>query len=84
MRNLPPGRGSIETDSIPTPSPDKNQFENSSGFNQTQKRIYSLNRSGIDEMENWVFDVMNLWNKRLDKSEKYLLKVKKERAHDKK
>ncbi|TGL59251.1 ArsR/SmtB family transcription factor [Leptospira sarikeiensis] len=49
-----------------------------------QKRIYSLDNSGIDEISSWILDITNLWNKRLDKLEKYLLKVKKERAHGKK
>jgi DNA-binding transcriptional ArsR family regulator len=49
-----------------------------------QKRLYSLSDSGINEMEKWVLDIKNLWNKRLDHLEKYLLKMKKEKAHDKK
>ncbi|TGN19163.1 ArsR/SmtB family transcription factor [Leptospira idonii] len=49
-----------------------------------QRRIYSLNDSGMDEMENWLLDVKNLWNQRLDRLEKYALRVKKERSHDRK
>jgi DNA-binding transcriptional ArsR family regulator len=49
-----------------------------------QKRIYSLNDAGVNEMEKWLIDIKNLWNKRLDNLEKYLLKVKKEKRHDKK
>ncbi|MGJ4753887.1 ArsR/SmtB family transcription factor [Leptospira kmetyi] len=48
-----------------------------------QKRIYSLNETGIHEMEDWLSDIRNLWNKRLDRLEKYLLKMKKERGRDK-
>lgn len=49
-----------------------------------QRRIYSLNSSATDEMEKWLLDIKNLWNKRLDNMERYLLKLKKERSHDKK
>ncbi len=49
-----------------------------------QKRIYSFNDSGTNEMEKWLLDIKALWNKRLDNMEKYLLKLKKERSHEKK
>lgn len=49
-----------------------------------QKRIYSLSDAGIGEVENWLSEIRNLWNKRLDKLEKYLLKLKTERAREKK
>ncbi|ASV12388.1 metalloregulator ArsR/SmtB family transcription factor [Leptospira santarosai] len=51
---------------------------------EAQKRIYSLNNSGMNEMENWLLDIKNLWNKRLDNLDKYLLKIKKEKFRDKK
>ncbi|MDI7213820.1 metalloregulator ArsR/SmtB family transcription factor [Leptospira santarosai] len=51
---------------------------------EAQKRIYSLNHSGMNEMENWLLDIKNLWNKRLDNLDKYLLKIKKEKSRDKK
>ncbi|BDA80281.1 hypothetical protein LPTSP3_g32110 [Leptospira kobayashii] len=51
---------------------------------EAQKRIYSLDDSGIGEMEDWLLDIRNLWNKRLDNLEKYLLKIKKEKLRDKK
>ncbi|AAN51457.2 toxin-antitoxin system, antitoxin component, ArsR family [Leptospira interrogans str. 2003000735] len=35
-------------------------------------------------MEDWLLDIKNLWNKRLDNLDKYLLKIKKEKSHDKK
>lgn len=41
---------------------------------EAQKRIYSLNNSGMNEMENWLLDIKNLWNKRLDNLDKYVLK----------
>lgn len=49
-----------------------------------QKRIYSFNETGTQEMEQWLIDTKNMWNNRLDKMEKYLLKLKKERANDEK
>ncbi|MBE8365228.1 ArsR/SmtB family transcription factor [Leptospira borgpetersenii] len=51
---------------------------------EAQKRIYSLNNSGMNEMENWLLDIKNLWNKRLDNLDKYVLKIKKEKFRDKK
>ncbi|WP_061205716.1 ArsR/SmtB family transcription factor [Leptospira santarosai] len=51
---------------------------------EAQKRIYSLNNSGMNEMENWLLDIKNLWNKRLDNLDKYVLKIKKEKSRDKK
>lgn len=51
---------------------------------EAQKRIYSFNDSGTDEVEEWLLDIKALWNKRLDNMEKYLLKLKKERSHEKK
>ena len=50
---------------------------------EAQKRIYSLNDSGITEVEKWLLDVRNLWNKRLDNPDRYLAKLKKN-VHDKK
>lgn len=49
-----------------------------------QKRIYSLSDSGIDEVEDWILEIKNLWNKRLDRLEKYLLKMKEDKARGKK
>jgi DNA-binding transcriptional ArsR family regulator len=49
-----------------------------------QKRIYTLNGSGMDEMEKWLLDIRNLWNGRLDRLDKYLLKMKSERLNAKK
>src|ERR1700689_3116331 len=49
-----------------------------------QKRIYSLNGSGTDEMEKWLLDIKNLWNKRLDRLDRHLLKMKSERSYGKK
>jgi DNA-binding transcriptional ArsR family regulator len=50
---------------------------------EAQRRIYSLNDSGITEVEKWLLDVRNLWNKRLDTLDRYLSKLKKN-AHDQK
>jgi len=49
-----------------------------------QKRVYSLNDSGMSEMEDWLLEIKNLWNKRLDHLDRYLMKMKKEKMHDKK
>jgi DNA-binding transcriptional ArsR family regulator len=49
-----------------------------------QKRIYTLNDSGTDEVEKWLLDIKNIWNKRLDRLDRHLLKMKSERSHDKK
>lgn len=49
-----------------------------------QKRLYSIDGKGIDEMEEWLVDIKNLWVKRLDNLEKYVLKMKKERNSGKK
>jgi DNA-binding transcriptional ArsR family regulator len=49
-----------------------------------QKRLYSINGSGIDEMEKWLLDIKGLWNKRLDRLDRYLSKMKGERSHVKK
>ncbi|TGN03966.1 ArsR/SmtB family transcription factor [Leptospira dzoumogneensis] len=51
---------------------------------EAQKRIYSLNGPSINEMEDWLLDIIDLWNKRLDKLDRYVLKIKKERTRDKK
>lgn len=51
---------------------------------EAQKRIYSIDESGISEMEEWLHDIKTLWNKRLDNLDKYLQKMKKERSHGKK
>lgn len=34
---------------------------------QAQQRIYSLNPSGIDEIEDWILSTRRLWAARLDK-----------------
>jgi len=44
-----------------------------------QRRLYSLNPSGMDEMEKWLNDVKS-WNKRFDRLDGYLAKLKRERA----
>jgi DNA-binding transcriptional ArsR family regulator len=45
-----------------------------------QRRIYSLNQSGLDEVGSWISDIKSLWNRRLDHLETFLLKLKKERT----
>ncbi|MCB0404730.1 MAG: winged helix-turn-helix transcriptional regulator [Bdellovibrionales bacterium] len=51
---------------------------------EAQKRIYSISDSGINEVEQWLIEITKLWNKRLDKLDAYLLKIKSERSHGKK
>ncbi|EMJ97412.1 metalloregulator ArsR/SmtB family transcription factor [Leptospira sp. WS58.C1] len=51
---------------------------------EAQKRIYSLNGSSVSEMEDWILEIIDLWKKRLDKLDRYVLKLKKERTRDKK
>ncbi|WII70857.1 metalloregulator ArsR/SmtB family transcription factor [Bdellovibrio sp. 22V] len=51
---------------------------------EAQKRIYSLHESGLSEVEDWLLEIRNLWNERLDNLEKYLLKMKKDKAREKK
>lgn len=51
---------------------------------EAQKRIYSLNGSSVSEMEDWILEIIDLWRKRLDKLDRYVLKLKKERTRDKK
>ncbi|MCG6140866.1 ArsR/SmtB family transcription factor [Leptospira mtsangambouensis] len=51
---------------------------------EAQKRIYSLNQQGMKEMEDWMIEIKNLWVKRLDKLDRYVMKLKMERSNDKK
>ncbi|PJZ82516.1 ArsR/SmtB family transcription factor [Leptospira meyeri] len=51
---------------------------------EAQKRIYSLNQQGMKEMEDWILEIKNLWTKRLDKLDRYVIKLKMERTNDKK
>ncbi len=48
-----------------------------------QRRIYSLNQKGMKEMEDWILEIQNLWIKRLDKLDRYVMKLKTERSNDK-
>jgi len=51
---------------------------------EAQKRIYTLNDSGIHEMEEWLLEIRNLWDQRFDKLDRYLIKMKKEQSRGKK
>ncbi|MGE8719864.1 ArsR/SmtB family transcription factor [Leptospira terpstrae] len=51
---------------------------------EAQKRIYSLDQTGMKELEDWMIEIRNLWIKRLDKLDRYVLKLKMERTNDKK
>jgi len=48
-----------------------------------QRRLYSLG-SGMDEVEEWIDEIKAQWSKRLNKYERYVLKMKKERDREKK
>jgi DNA-binding transcriptional ArsR family regulator len=37
-----------------------------------QKRLYSLNKDGFEEMDEWLQRIRRFWNKRLDALEKIL------------
>jgi DNA-binding transcriptional ArsR family regulator len=45
---------------------------------QAQKRLYSVDEAGINEIGDWLLDVKKIWNKRLDRLDNYLLKLKEE------
>ena len=49
-----------------------------------QRRIYSLNEGGMQEMEDWLLEIHTLWKKRLDRLDAYLQKMKKEKSNGKK
>ena len=49
-----------------------------------QRRLYRLNEVGMGEVEDWLNEVQDLWKKRLDHLDQYLMKLKKERSRDKK
>ena len=49
-----------------------------------QRRIYSLNDGGMQEMEDWLLEIHTLWKKRLDQLDVYLQKMKKEKSNGKK
>lgn len=51
---------------------------------EAQKRIYSLNDSGLNELEKWLQDIRILWNKRLDNLDNYLNKMKEEKYRNEK
>lgn len=46
-----------------------------------QRRLYSVNSAGVDEMQKWLSDIQ-AWNQRLERLGTYLSKLKKERARD--
>ncbi len=48
-----------------------------------QRRLYSINESGLHEIEIWLTDVRKLWSKRLDKLDQYLAKMKLEKNYGK-
>lgn len=51
---------------------------------EAQMRLYSIDQSGLDEMDEWISEVRNLWTKRFNSLGNYLEKLKKERGIGKK
>lgn len=49
-----------------------------------QRRLYSLDPSGMEEVSGWILDMTETWHKRMDSLDAYLAKVKKERSNDNK
>lgn len=49
---------------------------------KAQQRIYSLNESGINEIESWLDEVKSLWNRRLDALDDYLTQLKNEEGNE--
>ena len=43
---------------------------------QAQKRLYSIEESGINEIGEWLTDLKKLWNSRFDALDEYLLEMK--------
>ncbi|MCB1177108.1 MAG: winged helix-turn-helix transcriptional regulator [Leptospiraceae bacterium] len=39
---------------------------------EAQKRMYSIDESGLSEIENWLLDIRKIWNKRLGSLNEYL------------
>ena len=50
---------------------------------QAQKRIYSLNPVPLAELRDWLFDLTNQWEQRLDKLDSMLSNEKKNSNSDK-
>lgn len=45
---------------------------------QAQKRLYSIDQSGINEVGDWLSELKKLWNKRFDALDEYLLELNKQ------
>lgn len=39
---------------------------------EAQRRVYSLNPAGLDEVDKWLAHCREMWNSRLDRLERYL------------
>ncbi len=44
---------------------------------QAQKRLYSINQSGINEISGWILEVKKLWSKQSSALDSYLLDLHK-------
>lgn len=43
---------------------------------KAQKRLYSLDQYGMNEISGWILEVKKLWNKKFDSLDKYLSNLK--------
>lgn len=47
---------------------------------QAQRRIYSINQSGMREIADWLNEIQGLWERRLDALDHYLKKMKRKES----
>ena len=47
-----------------------------------QKRFYSLDLSGLSEIERWALAMKHQWNQRLDRLESYINQLNSQENHD--
>ncbi|MBR30730.1 MAG: transcriptional regulator [Spirochaetaceae bacterium] len=50
---------------------------------KAQKRIYTLDESGMDEIESWLLETRELWKNRMDRLDAHLQAKKKEKRNGK-
>ncbi|MEQ8955347.1 MAG: metalloregulator ArsR/SmtB family transcription factor, partial [Gammaproteobacteria bacterium] len=43
---------------------------------QAQKRLYSIDQFGMNEVSSWILEVKKLWNKKFDSLDKYFADLK--------
>jgi DNA-binding transcriptional ArsR family regulator len=47
---------------------------------EAQRRVYSLNPAGLNEIDKWVAQTREMWNRRLDRLDEYLKEMVAEEA----